>query len=128
MNLIYLGNDEECRMPQGTYTIDRVPPKSTYMDRNRSDTTISETFESPAEEVMEELYVSVEAYFRKKFGFGIVRREDGLWNYVKPDGTFLSTEWFEFAGDFYEGIAEVQRENGEWCYLTTDGTLTEKRK
>lgn len=68
MNLIYLGNDEVCRMPRGTYIIDRVPPKSTYLDRNRSDITISETFESPAEEVMEELYVAVEASFRKKFG------------------------------------------------------------
>lgn len=66
--MIYLGNEEECRMPQGTFTIDRVPPKSCYMDRNRSDVVISETFESPSEEVMEELYASVEAFFRRNLG------------------------------------------------------------
>ena len=69
MNLIYLGSDEVCRMPQGTYIIDRVPPKSTYLDRNRSDITISETFESPDDEVMEELYAAVESVFRKTFGW-----------------------------------------------------------
>ena len=66
MNLIYLGNDEYPRMPQGTFTIDRVPPKSTYLDRNRSDTTISETFEAPSEEVMEELYMAVKNIFEKQ--------------------------------------------------------------
>ena len=65
MEMIYLGNKEVYRMPQGTFTIDRVPPKSTYMDRNRSNVVISETFESPSEEVMEELYASAEAAFKK---------------------------------------------------------------
>ena len=67
MDLIYLGNEEVCRMPRGTYIIDRVPPKSTYLDRNRSDITISETFEAPNDEVMEELYAAVETVFRKTF-------------------------------------------------------------
>ena len=67
MDLIYLGNNEPPRMPQGTFTIDRVPPKSTYLDRNRSDITISETFEAPSEEVMEELYIAVRNIFEKQF-------------------------------------------------------------
>lgn len=67
MDLIYLGKDEICRMPQGIFTIDRVPPKSTYLDRNRSDITISETFEAPSEEVMEELYIAVRNIFEKQF-------------------------------------------------------------
>ena len=67
MNLIYLGNDEYPRMPQGTFTIDRIPPKSTYLDRNRSDTKISETFEAPSEETMAELYAAVEKVFMKQF-------------------------------------------------------------
>jgi hypothetical protein len=54
-------------MPQGTFTIDRVPPKSTYLDRNRSDITISETFKAPSEEVMEELYMAVKNIFEKQF-------------------------------------------------------------
>ena len=67
MDLIYLGNNEPPRMPQGTFTIDRVPPKSTYLDRNRCDITISETFEAPSEEVMEELYIAVRNIFEKQF-------------------------------------------------------------
>ena len=67
MDLIYLGKDEICRMPQGTFTIDRIPPKSTYLDRNRSDITISETFEAPSEEVMKELYIAVKNIFEKQF-------------------------------------------------------------
>lgn len=65
MEMIYLGNKEVCRMPQGTFTIDRVPPKSTYMDRNRSDVVVSETFEAPSEAVMEELYALAEVAFKK---------------------------------------------------------------
>lgn len=66
MDLIYLGNDEPPRMPQGTFTIDRVPPKSTYLDRNRSDITISKTFEAPSDEIMEELYLAVKNVFEKQ--------------------------------------------------------------
>ena len=65
MEMIYLGNKEVYRMPQGTFTIDRVPPKSTYMDRNRSDVVVSETFEAPSEAVMEELYALADAAFKK---------------------------------------------------------------
>ena len=65
--MIYLGNEEKYRIPQGAFTIDRVPPKSCYMDRNRSDVVISETFESPSEDEMEELYASAEAFFKKHF-------------------------------------------------------------
>ena len=64
--MIYVGEDEILLMPQGKIEIDKVPPKSTYMDRNRSDIVISETFESPSEEVMEELYKSAEKHFCKK--------------------------------------------------------------
>lgn len=58
-------NEEFC-MPQGTFTIDRVPPKSTYIDRNRSDLTISETYEAPGEEVMEELISLVKQSFEEE--------------------------------------------------------------
>ena len=45
------------------------------------------------------------------------QRADGLWNFIKPDGTFLSTEWFRYAYDFSEGIAKVQKEeNGELVF------------
>lgn len=59
-------NEEFC-MPQGTFTIDRVPPKSTYMDRNRSDLTIPETYETPSEEVVEELISLVKQSFKKEY-------------------------------------------------------------
>lgn len=71
MKLIYLGEPEILHLPQGTFTIDKVPPKSTYMDRNRNDIIISDTFESPSDEAMEELYASAEAGFKK-----IIERND----------------------------------------------------
>lgn len=70
MELIYLGKEEVLHMPRGTYTVDKVPPKSTYMDCNRSNITISETFESPSEEVMNELYNEAEKFFLKKYKIG----------------------------------------------------------
>ena len=66
MNMIYLGEPKALRMPCGTITIDKVPPKSTYMDRNRSDIVISETFCAPSDEVMQELYESAAKYFKHK--------------------------------------------------------------
>lgn len=66
MHLIYLGEPEEkLRMPRGTIIIDKVPPKSTYMDRNRSDIVISDTFISPSQEVMDKLFESARKYFEK---------------------------------------------------------------
>lgn len=66
MNMIYLGEPKVLRIPCGTITIDKVPPKSTYMDRNRSDIVISETFCTPSDEVMQELYESAAKYFKRK--------------------------------------------------------------
>lgn len=67
MRMIYLGEDKkELRMPVGTVTIDKVPPKSTYMDRNRSDIVISDTFISPSQEVMDKLFESARKYFEKR--------------------------------------------------------------
>ena len=63
--MIYLEDKTGYRMPRGTVTIDRVPPKSTYMDRNRSNIVISKTFVSPSEEIMDELYASVEKRLRE---------------------------------------------------------------
>lgn len=66
MNLIYLGENKPLRMPNGTITTDKVPPKSTYMDRNRSDLVVSETFCTPSDEVMQQLYESAAKYFERK--------------------------------------------------------------
>lgn len=65
MNLIYLGENKPLRMPKGTITIDKVPPKSTYMDRNRSDLVVSETFCTPSDEVIQQLYESAAKYFER---------------------------------------------------------------
>ena len=66
MHWIYLGEPEVRRMPRGTITIDKVPPKSTYMDRNRSDIVVSETFCGPSDEVMRQLYESAVKSFERK--------------------------------------------------------------
>ena len=66
MNIIYCGEKKPLQLPRGTFTVDKVPPKSTYMDRNRSDIIISETFCAPSKEVMQELYKSAAKYFECK--------------------------------------------------------------
>jgi len=50
-------------------------------------------------------------------------REDGMWNFLKPDGMLLGEEWFELVDDFREGFAVVRREDGLLFMLATDGTL-----
>ena len=54
------------------------------------------------------------------------RREDGLYNYRKPDGTLLSDEWFMSAENFHEGFARVRRTDGMYNYLKPDGTFLSK--
>ena len=46
-------------------------------------------------------------------------RDDGKWNFIKPDGTLFNAEWFDRAIDFCQDFAYVQRENGksELVYL-----------
>ena len=65
MKMIYLGSEVECHTHRRSFTIDRIPPKSTYKDRNRSDMVLSETFEVPSEEVSDKLYTSARKFFEK---------------------------------------------------------------
>ena len=54
--------------------------------------------------------------------FTRIRRDDGWYNFLKPDGTLLSKEWFKYASNFDKGFARVLRKYG-WYKLATDGTL-----
>ena len=58
--------------------------------------------------------------------FTRIRRDDGLWNFLKPDGTLLSKEWFERIWGFEEGFAIVQRE-GILYKLYPDGKLCKEK-
>jgi len=44
-------------------------------------------------------------------------------NIEKPDGTFLSEEWFDFVYDFYDGICIVRKHDGKEYFLKEDGTF-----
>ena len=44
-------------------------------------------------------------------------------NIQKPDGTFLSQEWFDFVYDFYDGVCIVRKRDGKEYYLKEDGTF-----
>ena len=66
MKRIYLGETIVNDMSRRTFTIDRIPPKSCYKDRNRSDIVVSDTFKSPNEQISEKLYASARCFFGKK--------------------------------------------------------------
>ena len=42
-------------------------------------------------------------------GFALVKKGDGLWNFIDRQGKYLSDEWFKDVFNFYEGFAVVQR-------------------
>ena len=65
MKTIYLGEKIEHNTQKRFATIDKIPPKSTYKDRNRSDIVASETFQPPSDDVSEKLYASARKFFEK---------------------------------------------------------------
>ena len=66
MRRIYLDAQEKRRFKRPrTITVDKVPPKSMYYDRNRSDIVVSPTFKYPSKEVVDELYLSSKRHFQK---------------------------------------------------------------
>lgn len=55
-------------------------------------------------------------------GYWLVRRKNGLWNYVDSKGNLLcEAEDFLFANLFYEKLALVQRKNKKWNYVSRKG-------
>ncbi len=54
---------------------------------------------------------------KKVKGFIRVQRNDGRFNYRKPDGTLLSKTWYYYAEDFLNGVAKVQLNVYEHLYL-----------
>lgn len=64
MKQIYLGKKEEPKVKIMEFRIDPVPPKSTYMDRNRSNIKVSETFKAPSDDVMNKLYEEAAKFFK----------------------------------------------------------------
>lgn len=65
MKTIYLRKEIEHNTQRRLATIDRIPPKSTYTDRNRSDIVVSETFQPPSDDVSEKLYASARKFFEE---------------------------------------------------------------
>lgn len=48
--------------------------------------------------------------------------ETGLLNFIKPDGTLLSKEWFKYIEDFKDGFALVIK-NKRYNFIKPDGTF-----
>ncbi len=64
---------------------------------------------------------------QKTEGLLQVRRENGLWNYLKSDSTFLCETWYKEVWNFCNGFAKVQRkEDGKYNFIRLDGTLISK--
>lgn len=56
----------------------------------------------------------------------VQRLSDGKFNLIGENGKFLSEQWFEWIGDFYddnEGFAMVGRENHEYNYIDKEGKI-----
>ena len=60
-------------------------------------------------------------YFKN--GFARVRRGDGKYNFIKPDGSVLCPEWYNYTGNFIDGFARVQRDDGKCNFIKPDGKL-----
>ena len=56
-------------------------------------------------------------------GFAVVRRGDGKWNFIKPDGSVLCDEWYDLVYDFENGFARVQRDDGKYNLIKSDGSV-----
>lgn len=54
-------------------------------------------------------------------GFGIVRRNDNEYNFVKQDGSLLSNKWYYYIIEFNDGFAKVKNEYDEWNLLDSNG-------
>ena len=55
-------------------------------------------------------------------GFLLVEKE-GQNNFIRPDGTLLSNQWFDYADPFTGRFAKVQTQGKGFNLLTTDGKL-----
>lgn len=56
--------------------------------------------------------------------FGRIRRIDGLCNFLNPDGTLLSKEWFTLTTEFENGLAMVERyKDYRWYFIKEDGSF-----
>lgn len=55
----------------------------------------------------------------------VVRIEENKleYNLLKPNGTFISEEWFKFVGKFLKGCAMVKKANDLYNFLKDDGTF-----
>ena len=56
-------------------------------------------------------------------GFAVVRRGDGKYNFIKPDGSVLCDEWYDYVSYFKNGFAVVRRVDGKWNFIKPDGSV-----
>ena len=60
-------------------------------------------------------------YFKN--GFARVRRGDGKYNFIKPDGSVLCPEWYNYTVNFIDGFAFVRRDDLKWNFIKSDGSI-----
>ena len=57
-------------------------------------------------------------------GFAQVQRDDGKWNFIKPDGSILCSEWYEYVCCFKKScFARVQRDDLKWNFIKLNGDV-----
>lgn len=52
-----------------------------------------------------------------------VQRTKIEYNLIDANGKYLSEQWFEWIGSFYDGFALVERENHEYNYIDKEGKI-----
>ena len=56
-------------------------------------------------------------------GLAKVARDNGDYNFIKPDGSVLCDEWYDYVGNFYDGFARVQRGDSKCNLIKPDGSI-----
>ena len=86
----------------------------TILEEIPADKLLTNTEWGKNENVLDLLYFSD--------GFARVKRSDGLWNFIDKKGNYLSDEWFNWADNFYDGLARVQRkEDKQYNFIGKQG-------
>lgn len=60
-------------------------------------------------EIIQSEYVWYKNAYSFSEGFAAVQREDGLWNFMREDGSYISDVWYKEVRSFSEGFAAVRR-------------------
>lgn len=58
----------------------------------------------------------------RKFYYGLAKYKEGnLWGHINQKGEFVIQPQWDYAADFYDGLAAVKTTEGKWGFINTSG-------